>query len=153
MAINENNDIIISQPCNYYVYICNNVGQLKHKFEGTTFEVRPTLAISEKNEIITSCVESQSVEIYTEKENLKSTIKLPENHLVMSVAFHHMMCKIIVLTCEVFDDLYFLLRYLESGELETTMFVCNNLPDNNIAITSHPSGPSVVVTGESNTFI
>ena len=154
MAINKNNDIIISQEEDPYVYICDDVGQLKHKFQTTSFENPFALAISEKNEIITY-VERRSVEIYTEEGNLKSTIKLPRRHHVMSVAFHHVMGKIIVLTCKVWDDLYFLLRYLESGELETTMFVCDDLDflDDDIAITSHPSGTSVVVTNESITFI
>ena len=54
MVINKTNDIIISQACDPYVYICDELGQLKHKFEATTFKSVPTLAISEKNEIITS---------------------------------------------------------------------------------------------------
>ena len=157
MVINKNNDIVVGSNCDEFVYICDDVGQLKHKFQTTSFETDlSTLAISEKNEIIKSYDESWRVEIYTEEGNLKSTIKLPENHLVMNVAFHHMMCRIIVLTLEVFSQSYFLLRYLESGELETTMFVCNDLldlSDDDIAIMSHPSGPSVVVTGESITFI
>ena len=147
MVVNKSNDIIISQRDNHYVYICDDVGQLKHKFETTTFQHSPTLAISEQNEIITSYCFSKDVKIYTEEGNLKSTIKVPEHHHVMSVAFHHVMCKIIVLSRK--DDVNsscFLLSYTESGELETTTFVCKGVVHIfGMTIRSHPSGPFVVL--------
>ena len=152
MVINKSNDIIISQLSNPYVYICDDVGQLKHKFEAT-FQHLPTLAISEKNEIITSYYFDKDVKIYTEEGNLKSTINLPKYHHVMRVAFHHVMCKIIVLSRN--DDLScFLLSYTESGKLETTTFVCEDVPGIfGVAMTSHPSGPFVVLENKSITFI
>ena len=152
MVINKNNDIIITQIDDPNVYICDELGQLKHKFEATTFKHEPTLGISEKNEIITSCWFSQHVKIYNEEGNLKSTIKLPEDHMVVSVAFHHVMCKILVLTTN-WDDLYFLLSYSESGELETTTLVGKDVFMYDTSITSHPSGPVVVVAHKSITFI
>ena len=153
MVINKNNYIIITQRGDPNVYICDELGQLKHKFEVTTFEDVPTLGISEKNEIITSCWRRQDVKIYTEEGNLKSTIKLPENHMVVSVAFHHVMCKIIVLTWKNHFSC-FLLSYSESGELETTTFVGKDIfPMYEISLKSHPSGPVVVVARKSITFI
>ena len=147
MVINKSNDIIISQRDDHYVYICDDVGQLKHKFETTTFQYLPTLAISEQNEIITSYCFSKDVKMYTVEGNLKSTIELPEHHHVMSVAFHHVMCKIIVLSRK--DDVNsscFLLSYTESGELETTTFVCKGVVHIfGMTIRSHPSGPFVVL--------
>ena len=153
MVINKNNDIIISQERDPSVYICDDVGQLKHKFEATTFHNRPTLAIGEKNEIITSCLDSQKVEIYTEEGNLKSTINLAEYHTfgILSVAFHHAMCKILVLAWKN-NGYRFLLGYSQSGELETpTTFSKDIFTD--ISITSHSSGPVVVVQTKSITFI
>ena len=150
IKINKSNDIIIRQYNDPVAYICDNVGQLKHKFE-TSFDNIPVLSISEKNEIITSYGSHKQVEIYTEEGNLKSTIKLPEDHRVLSVAFHHVLSEIIALTSNYSDCSYYLLNYSESGELKTTAFVCRNCRD--IAITSHPSGPFVVVTRESITFI
>ena len=151
MVINKNNDIIITQRDD--VYICDELGQLKHKFEATTFQHEPTLAISEKNEIIRSCWFSQDVKIYTEEGNLKSTINLPEDHKVVSVAFHHVMCNIIVLTRKN-DGSYFLLIYSQSGELETTTLVSEHIgPMFYISLKSHPSGPVVVVAKKSITFI
>ena len=155
MAINKNNDIIISPEQDLYVYICDDVGQLKHKFEATltsTFHHIPTLAIGEKNEIITSLCYSQDVKIYTEEGNLKSTINLPKDHKVVSMAVHLMMSNIIVLTRKA-DDSYFLLSYSQSGELGSTMFVCKDIFIYNISITSHQSGPTVVVQKKSITFI
>ena len=151
IKINKSNDIIIRQYKDPVAYICDNVGQLKHKFETTNFDCTPILSISEKNEIITSHGSHMQVEIYTEEGNLKSTMKLPEDHEVLSVAFHHVLSEIIALTSNYSDGSYFLLNYSESGELKTTAFVCRNCRD--IAITSHPSGPFVVVTRESITFI
>ena len=150
IKINKSNDIIIRPYKDPVVYICDNVGQLKHKFETTNCDYKPILSISEKNEIITSHFFSHKVEIYTEEGNLKSTIKLPEDHSVLSVAFHHVLSEIIALTRNYSDGSYFLLNYSESGELKTTAFVCK---DYNIAITSHPSGPFVVVMKKSITFI
>ena len=151
MVINKNNDIIISKFSDPHVYICDDVGQLKHKFQTATKGL-PMLAVSDKNEIITSCSFSEDVKIYTAEGNLKSSIKLPENHRTRGVAFHHVM-KLIVLTLKLFDQLCFLLSYSESGELETKMLICNYSPHLDIVFTSHPSGPSVVVTNESITFM
>ena len=151
IKINKSNDIIIKGCLTPVVYICDNVGQLKHQFETTNCYDPPVLSISEKNEIITSDSLTQEVRIYTEEGNLKSTIELPEGHEVLSVAFHHVLSEIIVLTTNLSDDSYFLLNYSESGELKTTAFVCKD--DINIAITSHPSGPFVVVMKKSITFI
>ena len=153
MVINKNNDIIITQRDDPNVYICDELGQLKHKFVATAPKYVPTLDISEKNEIITSCWRRQDVKIYTEEGNLKSTINLPEDHEVVSVAFHHVMCKILVLTKKT-DFSCFLLSYSESGELETTTLFSNDIIFMSyISLKSHPSGPVVVVARKSITFI
>ena len=153
MVINKNNNIIITKIDDPNVYICDELGQLKHKFEATTFQHEPTLAISEKNEIIRSCWFSQDFKIYTEEGNLKSTINLPEDHKVVNVAFHHVLCKILVLTKKP-DNSYFLLIYSQSGELETTTLVSEYIGSEfYISLKSHPSGPVVVVAMKSITFI
>ena len=151
IKINKSNEIIIRQYGDPVAYICDNVGQLKHKFETTKFGGIPVLSISEKNEIIISNSLSQEVRIYTEEGNLKSTIKLPEDHSVVSVAFHHVLSEIIVLSWSIRDGSCFLRNYSESGELKTTAFVCKG--GRSIAITSHPSGPFVVARKKSITFI
>ena len=151
MAVNENNDIIISQENDPFVYICNNLGQLKHKIDTKSFEGRPVFCIGEKNEIIMSRDCSDEVEIYTEKGNLKLTINLPDDHGVLSIAFHHVMCKIVVLTRD-YDVLHHLWLYSHSGELETTAMIRHDFgwcP----AVTSHPSGPFAVVTSYHLRFI
>ena len=62
MVINKNNDIIISKFSDPHVYICDDVGQLKHKFQTATKGL-PMLAVSDTNEIITSCSFSEDVKI------------------------------------------------------------------------------------------
>ena len=151
MAVNKNNDIIISQENDPFVYICNNIGQLKHKIETKSFEGRPVFCIGEKNEIIMSRDCSQEVEIFTEKGNLKLTINLPDDQSILSIAFHHVMCKIVVLTRD-YDDSHHLWLYSQSDELETTAMIRNDFgwcP----AVTSHPSGPFAVVTSYHLRFI
>ena len=151
MAVNKNNDIIICQENDPFVYICNSVGQLKHKIKTKSCEGRPIFCIGEKNEIAISQDCCQEVEIYTETGNLKLTIKVPEDHCILSAAFHHVMCKIIVLTRD-YDDSHHLCVHSESGELETTAMICNDFgwcP----AVTSHPSGPFAVVTSYHLRFI
>ena len=152
MVINKNNDIIISQQRDRYVYICDDVGQLKHRFETTTFVSRPTLAISEENEIITSCLFSTDVDKYTmtKKGYLKTTIKLPD-YEVVSVAFHHAMSKIIVLSRK--DDSYFLISCSEYDKVERTTFFCDDVDVQDITMTCHPSGPIAVITKNNITFI
>ena len=151
MAVDKNNDIIICQGNDPFVYICNNMGQLKHKIETESFEGRPIFCIGGKNEIVVSRDCSQEVEIYTEEGNLKLMINVPDDHSVLSVAFHYVMCKIIVLTRD-YDDSHHLCLYSESGELETTAMVRNDFgwcP----AVISHPSGPFAVVTSYHFRFI
>ena len=160
MVINENNEVIVVEKDWPYVYICDDVGQLKHKFETTYFDSIPYLSISEKNEIITSYFESQEVRIFTEEGNLKSAIKLPEDHSVLGVAFHHVLSKIIVSTYKhrAYEHSHknFLLIYSESGDLETTTCLCKSAAEtylNEIIISSHPSGPFVLLADQSIMYI
>ena len=63
-----------------------------------------------------------AVQIYTSEGDLKSTIKVPEGHEAWQVAFHHGMCKIIVLTRVRKHDFWFMLSYSETGDLENSVF-------------------------------
>ena len=153
IAINKNNDIIMTKGGDPQVYICDNTGKLKHKFERSS-NYQPILGISGQDEIMISSKHDQVVEIYSEEGNLKSTIKLPEGHEAHVLAFHYVICKIIILTSV--GATYVLLCYSEAGELETRTFFgiredysVLKIPN----IKSHPSGPVVVVDRESTTFI
>ena len=68
MATNKNNDVIIRQDMDPFVYFCDDIVQLKHQFMTTTFKDLPTLDISENNEILTSNIYSRVVQIYTENK-------------------------------------------------------------------------------------
>ena len=159
MVINKNNEVIVVEKDWPYVYICDDVGQLKHKFETTYFDSIPFLSISERNEIITSYFESQEVRIFTEEGNLKSTIKLPKDHSVLGVAFHHVLSKIIVSTYKhhAYERSHknFLLIYSESGDLETTTCLCKSTDIylTEFSISSHPSGPFVLLADKSIMYI
>lgn len=151
IVINTNNDIIISQENDPYVYICDNLGQLKHKFETKDCEGRPILCISESNEIIITRDCSEELEIYSKEGKLKAKLNVPEDHSILSVAFHYVMHKVVVLTRD-YDTSHYLCLYSESGELETTALIRDDFgwcP----GVTSHPSGPFAVATSYHIRFI
>ena len=153
IAIDKNNNIIMMQQHEYAVYVCDHVGELKYKFtHGSGWQ--PSLSISEESEIISSSIDRLTVHKFSEEGKLKSTIKLPEGHKILGLAFHHVICKIIVLTFVEKEDSYFLLCFTEAGEMESSTFFYKNsgnewAPD----IRSHPSGPVAVVREKSITFI
>ena len=161
MAVNKDNNIVITSyvPTDHNVYICDNTGQLKHKFvwERSKHEVGyKMISISDKNEVILASLLSCSIDLYTEERKLKMTLKLPEGHKVQGVAFHFMVRKIIVLS-RLMDfpspreHSCFLHCFSETGKLENSTFLCKERFD--IAMESHSSGPVAVVERESITYI
>ena len=146
IAVKMNNDIVITKECNSEVFVCDDRGNLKHKFEQKPdfYYVRHSLSISNKNEILIGS--GDAVYIYSEEGNLKSTIKLPEGHWIYGVAFHFVFSKIIVVTCVEKKDSLFLLCYTEEGELESTTYFGDSSDIRKLNIISHPNGPVVVVT-------
>ena len=152
ITITKNNDIVVIQHDDPQVYIYDNTGKLKCKFErGSRYA--HSLGISGQDEIMIPSYDDRAVEIYSAEGNLKSTIKLPEGHEVYGLAFHYVICKIIVLTYVEEKDSYFLLCYTEAGELETTTFFSKTIDtDDWPKIKSHPSGPVAIVREKSITF-
>ena len=122
MAINKNNNIVITPALrdDDYVYICDNTGQLKHKFvwERSKQEFGyKRISISDKNEVILAAIFGNNVDVSTEEGKLKMTLKLPAGHKIQGVAFHFIARKIFVLTRlmkyfpSLDDDSYFLYIY------------------------------------------
>ena len=152
MSINKNNDIIMNGKCKSSVYVCDNCGKLKHKFELDWYHLIPLLSISNDNEIMIPSDDGKAVNFYTEKGNLTSTIKLPNGWKATSIAFHYVLGKTIVLVHVSTKRSDVLLCYSETGELESTTLMSNSntgLP----FLTSHPAGPVTVVRRESITYI
>ncbi|XP_028406256.1 uncharacterized protein LOC114528743 [Dendronephthya gigantea] len=153
IAICKDDNIIVINDTDTLVYVCDKTGQLKYKFKrdsSWTF----SLSISQQNEIMIPADDRTAVQIYTKEGNLKTTIKVPEDHEVWSVAFHYEICKILVLTWVWEKDSYFILRYLEAdGELETLTFFCKNKNEYPPKLVSHPKGPVVVVRDRSITYL
>ena len=151
IVINKSNNIIMIKDEDPHVYICDNTGKLQHKFEHDSSLI-PSLGISEQDKIITSS-HLKAMVTFSEEGNLKSTVQLPEGHVIYAVAYHYVIRKIIVLTCVEKNDSYFLLCYTEAGDLETSTFFSKRIGAEFIKITSHPSGPVAVVREKSITFI
>ena len=152
IAINRNNNIIM--VIGDYLCVCDNVGQLQHKFSPRHVTGIIMLGISNKDEIMIPSLGKSTVDFCSEEGNLKSTIKLPEGHLVVGMAFHHVIRKIIVLTRAQIERSYFLVCYTETGELESSTLFCEIGGSGFFpCITSHPSGPVAVVQQDSITFI
>ncbi len=154
IAVDKNQNLIIITRWNNQVYVCDNLGNLKLQFKRGGSSWRG-FSISKNNDIMIKSGDERAVLTYPTEGNLKSTIKLPEGHKVCRVAFHHGICKIIVLTYVEKEDSLFLLGYSETGELENSVFFCikgdTYLWD--IDMKSHPSGPIAVKLLKSLTFI
>ncbi|CAB4013137.1 Hypothetical predicted protein [Paramuricea clavata] len=154
IAINKNNNIIMIKGGDPQVYVCDNTGKLKHKFELRGSRYALSLSICGQGEIMISSGDDQAVHIYSGEGNSKSTIKLPEGHAVRELAFHYVICKIIVLTYVEKKNSNFLLCYTKAGELETTTFFSKRISGEYCPrIKSHPSGPVAIVRGKSTIFI
>ena len=145
IAVKKNNDILISKREDSEVFVCDDRGNLKHKFERKLIWLH-SLTISNKNEIMIGSNDGNAVYIYSEEGNLKSTIKSPEGHWFYGVAFHFVFSKIIVVTCVEKKDSLFLLCYTEEGELESTTYFGDSSDIKGLQITSHPNGPVAVVS-------
>ena len=153
IAVDKNQNLIMLTHWNNQVYVCDNLGNLKFQFEqdGSSWH---NLSISKNNDIMIASDDIRAVLTYSTEGNLKSTIKLPEGHKVRQGAFHHGICKIIVLTRVEKEDSLFLLGYSETGELENSVFFCKgDIYWQNIDMKSHPSGPIAVKYKNSVTFI
>ena len=164
MAVTKNNDIVMT-PSEYDVhdvYICDNTGQLKHKFVWERSKQKfgyKEISISDKNEVILAPLFGENVDLYTEEGKLKMTLKLPTGHTVRGVAFHFIVRKIIVLSrLRNYSNLHgscFFHCYSETGKLENSTFLSENLGNSifTVAMISHPSGPVAVVERESIIYI
>ena len=158
MAVNKNGNVVLALnvPGERYVYVCDNTGQLKCKFEWEPnrliVELSPKvkqISISNKNEIIVTCLDN-TVYLYTEEGELKLIIKLPADHEILGAVFHFVLRKIIVLSFFQKDFSCYLHSYSETGELENSWRFCGHGSENRIdlnfpIITSHPNGPVGVV--------
>ena len=165
MAVNKNNIVITPALCDdQYVYICDNTGQLKHKFVWERIEqqklANKMISISDKNEVILAVMSGNNVDLYTEEGKRKMTLELPAGHLVHGVAFHFIVRKIIVLSRLMYVSSprkysFFLHCYSETGKLENSTFLGKKLESYifEFAMTSHPSGPVAVVEEQSITYV
>ena len=153
IAVDENQNLYMITYWDNQVYVCDNAGKLKFKFERDGVCLH-SLSISNNDNVMIASDDLSSIQMYTTEGKLKSTIRVPEVHEAWRVAFHHGICKIIVLTYDEEQDSWFILSYSETGELENSLFFRKRHPKRNcINIKSHPSGPAVVVMNETVTFI
>ena len=113
-----------------------------------------SLSISNNNDVMIVSDDLSAVQLYTSEGDLKSTIKVPEGHEARRVAFHHGMCKIIVLTYVQKQKSCFMLTYSETGDRENSVFFGKGNPFGNyVKIKSHPREPVAVLLANTITFI
>ena len=79
IAVDKNQNLYVITKWNNQVYVCDNEGKLKFKFERNGHYLR-SLSISNNNDVMIVSDDLNAVQIYTTKGNLKSTIKVPEGH-------------------------------------------------------------------------
>ena len=124
LAINSENDIIMTKNDYPDVYVCDNSGNLKFTFKRDSVQMpRYAFAISNENDIMISSQRNKAVDIYTDGGNLKLVINLPVYHGVIGIALNHIICRIVVLSLNVRRDSFYLLCYTLTGELETLTFL------------------------------
>ena len=153
IAVDKNQNLYMVSNWDNQVYVCDNAGELKLKFKRDGDGLR-SLSISNNNDVMIVSDDRSAVQIYTSEGDLKPTIKVPEGHVAWQVAFHHGMCKIIVLTRVWKQDSWFILSYSGTGDLENSVFFCKGHPVGScINMKSHPSGPVAVRMDETITFI
>ena len=150
ISVNKNNDIIMIRRYDPSVYVCDNCGKLKHKFERDLYYLT-RLSIS-NNEIMIPSDSGQAVNFYTEKGNLTSTVKLSNGWEVRSTAFDYVLGKTIVLAYDWTKKSHFLCCYSETCELESTTLIIISYYELT-SLTSHPAGPVAVVQKKSITYI
>ena len=105
------------------VNVCDNAGKLKLKFKRDGHYLR-SLSISNNNDVMIVSHDLSVVQIYTSEGDLKSTIKVPEDHKASGVAFHQGICKIIVLSYVWKQNSWFILSFFEKGDLENSVPFC-----------------------------
>ena len=149
IVVNKNQNLIMCQD--NQVYIADNTGKLISQF-GRDGNRVDSLDISNNNDIMIASDDRSAVKIYTTEGNLKSTIKLPEDHTVIGAAFHHCVCKIIVLTYDRELHSLFLHGYSETGELESSVFLRRSEYFYS-KVKSHPNGTVAIQVWSSITLI
>ena len=143
LAVNKNKDIVMIAGGS--VYVCDITGQVKYEFKPKCLP--GSMGVSENNKIIIGSWSNNTVEIYTEEGNLKTTIELPAGHRAIGVAFHFGISKIIVSSKHLKKESYYLHCYSETGEQHTsTSLGTTTYFDHAHNIISHSSGLAAVVT-------
>ena len=157
IAVDKNQNLIMLSDMNNQVYVCDNTGKLKFQFQRDGDDVR-SLSISNNNDIMIVSDDYRAIHTYSTGGDLRSPIKVPDGHKALQVAFHHGICKIIVLAYVEKKDSYFWLSYSETGDLENSVLFCKK--DQNVGlypwetnVNSHPNGPLAVRWGNMMTFI
>ena len=148
--VNKNQNLIMSTYDR--VYVTDNKGKLISQFKRDEDRLR-SLNISNNNDIMIATDDRSAVKIYSTEGNLKSAIKVPEDHKVREVAFHHDIGKIIVLTWVRKLHSLFLLGYSETGELENSVFLTTCLLQARLHVKSHLNGVVAINVNECITLI
>ena len=161
IAVDKNQNLIILNDWNTQVYVCDNTGKLKFQFQRDR-ALLWSLSFSNSNDIIIVSDDDSAIHTYSALGDLKSTIKVPDDHRALRAAFHHDICKIIVLTCVEKRYFYFWLSYSETGELENSVLFRKIDPKlylfapnekHEIGMKSHPSGSFAIQYNTSITFL
>ena len=109
IAVDQNLNLYMITHWDNQVYVCDNAGKLKLMNFKRDEDYPRRLSISNNNDVMIVSDDYSAVQIYTSEVDLKSTTKVPEGHEAWRVAFHHGMCKIIVLTRVWKQDFWFML--------------------------------------------
>ena len=153
IAVDQNQNLYMITHWDNQVYVVDNAGKLKFKFKRDGHNL-DSLSISNNNDVMIVSNNCNAAQIYTSEGDLKSTIKVPEGHEACRVAFHHGICKIIVLT-HVWKQkswFWFIFSNSEKGGLENlVLWDKGNYYVRDLYC--HPKGPCAFRVGNIITFV
>ena len=142
IAVNNDKKVVIREGCQNCLFICDSSnGTIENAFHMPSMQF-VLWSISRKNELIFANMEMDTLCIFTMEGTPKRTIKLPDDHLVSSTAFHGPTGNIFVYTCKSKEDptSFYLLRYSENGELLQSHFVRTWWNNDFKTLLAHPNG-------------
>jgi hypothetical protein len=147
IAIDRDQNLIMLTNWNKQVYVCDNTGQIKLKFKRDGESLR-SIAITNENDIAIVSNNRSAVQTYSADGAPRPIVKVPDDHEALQVAFHHGICKTVVLTYVWKQDAWFLLSYSSTGHLDNSVYLRKRDAKcfwSDIFMTSHPSEPFAAV--------
>ena len=138
--------IFITKSEDEHLYVCDNNGKLKSSFPLTERFRRVFLSHADTGDILVG--QRQTVCVYNEKGNLRTTIQLSDEHRMYGLAFNNSTKRIIVLTKT--SDCMQLLSFGEGNDMRNLLL---NFDIWSCRLTSHLNGLVALIGKNGGLFV